>query len=72
MSYLFKKTKVDDILATFNKMITDLTEVARVHDDAATTKMETIARLNQEIDAHQIEANRAERVMTKITEIIGD
>ena len=71
MFSFFKNTTVDAVLSNFNKTIQDLKTIEETHTQMALDKQERIKVLTAETKNHQSEANRADAVAKKISELIG-
>lgn len=67
---MFAKT-VDTILKQFNKVVIDLEKLAEIHKDQAEDKEVRRIMLDQEIKAHNDEANKAKQVAERIRNLVA-
>lgn len=67
----FVSHSVDAVLLVLNKTVTRLKKVQEHHANEALSKGELVKQLSKEIEGHDKEALRAQRVTDKINELIS-
>jgi hypothetical protein len=68
---MFTPKSVDSIMKGFTKTISNLRAVAAEQIDAANIKSDQIMRLEEEVDNHDLEANRAYMIANRIETLMG-
>jgi hypothetical protein len=68
---MFTPKTVDSIMKGFAKTASLLRAVATEQIDAANTKSDQIKRLEEEVDYHDLEANRAIVIASRIEALMG-
>lgn len=67
---MFTRT-VDSVLASFNKTITSLEDIAVVEANKATSKRDQAAALLNEADSSDYESVRASNIATKLSGLLN-
>lgn len=69
---MFKQKSLDMILTSFTKLNNDLEDFIIHHSDHVSDKTNMVQDLNKEIEEHQNQKEKANKVLGNIQKIIGD